>query len=133
MDNLLESVLSIHKNLMDRVDIEANKLNLTQTEYLILLDILTHPGTDLNNICTRLSLNKSCASKAIKSLDNLVIRNTNEEDKRYITLSINPSEVDEGLCKKQALTNIFSEDLYHDTLKGLEEPLSKLNKILKND
>ena len=102
-------LLKIHHAMNANLSEQAKQLDLNVSEYIVMLDIIEYPNTDLLSVCSRLGMKKSTASKTIQKLIDLghIEREADPYDNRKIRLT--PVESDEKLfCKTSAIHQTFA-------------------------
>lgn len=121
MESIYLKLLKVRNLLNNNISSLAKDFGFNSTELMMYLDIKTNPNTTLNEVCNRLSLKKSLASKTLSKLieENYIVKEYNEADQRKI--SLRHIEVnDPNLCKEVVLTKTF---------KGSEKSDCNLEKI----
>lgn len=117
LDVIYTKLLHIHQLMNTNLADQARSFGHSTSEYVILLDVMTHPNSDLNALCERLGMKRSAASKTVQKLveKDLIVRTADEIDRRKINLNIKPSYQPE-FCQNVALNQTFNgcdEDLHN--------------------
>src|SRR5690554_4979499 len=88
IENIYLKLLKTQNLLNNNISLLAKEYDLNSTELMIYLDVKTNPNTNLNDLCERLGIKKSAASKALEKLikENHIIREINPKDQRQVSL-----------------------------------------------
>ncbi|QIK57095.1 MarR family transcriptional regulator [Erysipelothrix sp. HDW6A] len=126
LDLIYTKLLQIHQLMNTNLAEQARSFGHSTSEYVILLDVMTHPNSDLNALCDRLGMKRSAASKTVQKLveKDIIIRTADGIDRRKINLNINPS-YEPDFCQNVALNQTFngSDQVEYD----FDEIISSLN------
>ncbi|AMC93594.1 hypothetical protein AOC36_06225 [Erysipelothrix larvae] len=136
LTTIFDALLEITGKMNQRIEKQSKALGYTAKEYLVLLDVLTHPGTSQNAMCERLGIKKSAASKLLRNLESSgkIVRKACKQDKRESELFIEQPELLDTLCKASAIEMTFeNHDDYACKLNSIHESLIDLDKMLCGD
>lgn len=134
VDIIYNKILKLQQLLDNNLSMLSKKFNLNSTELMIFIDVKSHPSTDLNALCERLSIKKSLASKTVNKLINegIITRETDEEDHRKVVLK-HVDFKDVAICKETFLAETFKGVEKHScNLENIEKSLDDVIKILSN-
>ncbi len=136
-----ESIQSVFKEFLllrsrfeKNVEALAETMDLNKSELLLILDLIEHPDTSLNEACQRLGLKKSAASKLVDRLVDreYVARVQCPTNRREIQLSVGTGFGQESFCKNQAIASLFPyiKAKTVDELVGIAQELNALRTAL---
>lgn len=135
IENIYLKLLKTQNLLNNNISLLAKEYDLNSTELMIYLDVKTNPNTNLNDLCERLGIKKSAASKALEKLikENHIIREINPKDQRQVSLKhIEFENVD--LCKEEILSKTFNKAKIKECdLEKINLALDDTIKILTNE
>lgn len=132
MESIYLKLLKVQNLLNNNITSLAKEFGFNSTELMMFLDIKTNPNTNLNDVCDRLSLKKSLASKTLNKLvkENYIIKDVNEVDQRKISLR-HVEQNDPDLCKEVVLVKTFKGNEKSDCdLEKVDFALDEAVKIL---
>ena len=132
----LESIYSKLQLIQEIISANLTEIsksyNLNTSELMMVVDIKTYPGTNLQSVCDRLGLKKSLASKTLKKLveEGVILRSPDSLDQRKVALSYNGcNEI--SICKEEALAIAFNSKIHCDSdLQMIETSLADLLEML---
>ena len=135
IEKIYLKLLKTQNLLNNNISLLAKEYNLNSTELMIYLDVKTNSNTNLNDLCERLSIKKSTASKALEKLikENHIISEINSKDQRQVSLRhIEFENVD--LCKEELLSKTFNKAKVKECdLEKINLALDETIKILTNE
>lgn len=131
LDSIYNKLLIITQHMHQNLEVQARSLGYNISEFLIMIDIITHQGTDLNGVCERLGMKKSAASKIVQKLveRGKVSRKHPHDDRRKIALSIVDEATLGSVCRKTAIKQTFAG--YESLPCNLNEVDDSLDRVLE--
>lgn len=135
LDRVFNLLLQINGNMNQKIDLQAKELGYNTSEYLVLLDILTHQGTSQNQVCERLGLKKSAVSKLLNKLEvkREISRKQCPEDRREVKLYVEDQHLLDTLCKTTMLNRAFTNfQQFSCNVDDIEASLIDVKKMLSD-
>lgn len=134
MQSLFGNFLQLRSLFDQQLENLAESMDMNRSELLVVLDVMEHPDTSLNDLCIRCGLKKSAASKLIDRLENrnFIERIQCPSNRREIQLTLGTAFQQQSFCRNQALSVVFpgTKEYTVDRLISIRELLGKVQSEL---
>jgi MarR family transcriptional regulator, organic hydroperoxide resistance regulator len=104
---LLEKILALQVAFRSNLARKARGMGLSVAQATVAQDLADHPGSALQEVCSRLDWPKSTVSRLVDDLVrlDLATRDIPPENRRTVLIALKPALMDE--CLASALTTFF--------------------------